>query len=66
VADVTKKHRREERISAPSAEPKRSEGKAAPSIPFAPTDEIAPIDLTRYGRRAGEIIARAKHPQRRR
>jgi hypothetical protein len=33
---------------------------------FEESGEIAPVDLGQFGKRAGEIIARAKHWSRRR
>jgi aspartate aminotransferase-like enzyme len=33
---------------------------------FEESGEIAPVDIGRFGKRAGEIIARATYPPRRR
>ncbi len=43
-----------------------SDPKLMVSALFEDSGEIAPVDLGQFGKRAGEIIARATYPQRRR
>ena len=43
-----------------------SDAKPMVSALFEESGEIAPVDLGQFGKRAGEIIARATYPRRRR